>query len=172
MVGDAHALSMSAATSEQQMLTFLFITFPQRLQNPCYARNGTLASAPSLLDSSRIDHPIRGHHRLTNRNSAPAIHNSLEVQELTTNGAARTLESRRSINMKIPVLVLVCLLCGNAFADGESTLPSSGSVAVGAQRALGAAFGGLSVPAITLGALLWTAAVTSAKSTTGTTGTN
>jgi hypothetical protein len=73
--------------------------------------------------------------------------------------------------MKFHILALAILMCGSAFAETGTAASSSSSVGVGAQRALDAAFGGLSVPAIGLGALLWGVAVSSAKSTTGTTGT-
>jgi hypothetical protein len=73
--------------------------------------------------------------------------------------------------MKIPVFVLACLVCGSAFAEADQPIPSLGSVEVGAQRAMDAAFGGLSAPAIALGTLLWAGVVTSATGTTGTTGT-
>ena len=73
--------------------------------------------------------------------------------------------------MKILVLVLACLICGSVAADSAPTYPPMGSVGAGAQGALAAAFGGLSVPAIGLGALLWSAVVTSATGTTGSTGT-
>ena len=75
--------------------------------------------------------------------------------------------------MKKAVWVLAFLVAGNAFAAGETTGATSGSVVgSGAQRAMQASFGSMNVASLTLGAVLWSAVVVSAKPTTGTTGTN
>lgn len=75
--------------------------------------------------------------------------------------------------MKKAVWVLAFLVCGSAMAAGETTPVSSGAVVgAGAQRAMQATFGSISVTTLTLGAVLWTAVAASAKNSTGTTGTN
>ena len=80
--------------------------------------------------------------------------------------------------MKKAVWILAFLVSGSAIAAGETTaappppVQSGAVVGAGAQRAMQASFGSISVTSLTLGAVLWATVAVSAKNSTGTTGTN